>query len=176
MISMEIVEDGSIGPSETVTMNQSELALKYHISRNSVITKLEAAEIHPIKKGGPGGTRYEVTPELEEALELDYIKSDRKTAATERKLEAEAELKELEVKKRLGEYVPLMDVELAAVNLFRSLYLRIVKYCDDSALELSRMTTRGEVAAHQKQELGAILQELRSNPNNYITANLESDI
>lgn len=166
-------DDAQPGPAPIgETANQSELALKYKISRNSVIEKLNEAGIHPIQKGGRGGTRYEVTQELEEALELDYVKSDRKTAAQERKLEAEADLKELEVKKRTGEYVPISDVQLAAVNLFRNLYLKLIQYCDDSALVISRMTTRGDVAAHQKAKMSELLQDLRNNPNNYITKNL----
>lgn len=158
--------------ADAPTANQSELALKYGISRNAVIEKLAQANIQPIQKGGRGGTRYTVTPELEEALELDIVRSDRKTLAQERKLEAEAEIKELQVQTLRGEVVSVSEVELAAVTLFRTLYLRLVAYCDDSALDLSRMKTRGEVAAYQKTEIGKVLQELRHNPNNFITAEL----
>jgi hypothetical protein len=178
------IEDDVPGPSPEppkpvnaplATLNQSELALKYKISRNSVIEKLDQAGIHPIQKGGKGGTRYEITPELEEALELDYIKSDRKREAQERKLEAEAELKELDIAERRGEIVAVNLVELAAVTLFRTMYLRLIAYCDDSALDISRMKTRGEVAAYQKEKIGVLLQELRTNPNNFLTANLETE-
>jgi hypothetical protein len=150
--------------------NQTELAKLFNISRNTVIDILTEHGVEPVVpgQGGPRGKRYRLS-EVQDILKTKYIKSDRKTAATERKLEAEAELKEIEVQKKRGELIAVSDVELGAVQLFRALHTRMVQYCDDSALDISRLRTRGEVAAHQKDAIGKILQDLRSNPNNFIS-------
>lgn len=157
------------------TYNQTELAKLFKLSRNLVIDLLNDNGIEPVEagQGGPRGKRYRLS-EVQDILKHPHnIKSDRKTAATERKLEAEAELKEIEVKKRKGEVISVTDVELGAVQLFRALHNRMVQYADDSALDISRLRTRGEVAALQKERIGKILQDLRNDPNNWITRNLD---
>lgn len=149
--------------------NQTELAKLFNLSRNLVIDILKDNGIEPVSagQGGPKGKRYRLS-DVEDILTTKYVKSDRKTAATERKLEAEAELKEIEVGRRRGELIAVSDVELGAVQLFRALHTRLVQYCDDSALDISRLRTRGEVAAYQKDAVGKILQDLRSDPNNFV--------
>lgn len=149
--------------------NQTELAKLFDISRNSVIDILKDNGVEPVSQGqgGPKGKRYRLS-EVQDILTTKYIKSDRKTAATERKLEAEAELKEIEVQKRRGEIIAVSEVEQGAVQLFRSLHTRLVQYCDESALDISRLRTRGEVAAYQKEHIGKLLQDIRSDPNNIV--------
>lgn len=149
-------------------LNQTELAKLFKLSRNVVIERLKEAGIEPISQGGKGGTKYWLS-EVREVLTLNtYMKSDRKLEATERKLEAEAGLKELELEKRRGEFLPVSELELGAVQLFRALHNRFNVYFADSALDISRLRTRGEVEAYQKEHGGLILQELRDDPNNLI--------
>src|SRR6185503_4766014 len=109
-----------------------ELAKLFNISRNLVVDILkDHPEIEPVSpgQGGPRGKKYRLS-DVEDILTTKYVKSDRKTAASERKLEAEAELKEIEVHKRRGELILVTDVELGAVQLFRALHTRLVQYCD----------------------------------------------
>lgn len=166
----------TLPPEPVETANQSELARRYKISRNSVIERLKEAGIEPVDIGGKRGTRYEVTDLLDEVLKEDGRvgpTSNRKVLAQERIAEADATLKELNVAKKQEEVVNIMEVELAIVTLFRAIYLRHVLYADDSALAISRMTTRGEVAAYQKKHLATMLLELRNDPNNFVTRNIE---
>jgi hypothetical protein len=162
-------------PKESVTepgeetLNQTDLARRFNMSRNVVIERLDEAGIVPVVRGGRGGTRYRVS-DVEDVLTLKYAKSDRKLQATERKLEAEAELKEIEVQKRRGELIAVVEVERGAVALFRGLYMAFMGYFADSALEISRLQTRGEVEHYQKQHGGALLQRLREDPNNIIAS------
>lgn len=167
----ETTEGSATSEPETDPLyNQTELAKLFDISRNTVIDILKEHGIEPVAsgQGGPRGKKYRLS-EVQDILTTKYIKSDRKTAATERKLEAEADLKEDEVKKRRGELINVSDVELGAVQLFRALHNRMVQYCDDSALDISRLRTRGEVAHLQKERIGKILQDLRNDPNNFLT-------
>lgn len=155
------------GPAET--LNQTELARLYNLSRNVVIERIEEAGIVPVQRGGRTGTRYLVTPELTELLTHKYNGTDRKLEATERKLEAEAELKEIQVQERRGELIAVSEIELGSVQFFRTLYNSLMTYFADSALEISRLRTRGEVEHYQKTHGGQLLQNLREDPNNALT-------
>lgn len=163
-------DDGPVSiPDGPETLNQTELARKFNVTRNFVIEQITAAGIVPFQRGGRTGTRYIITPELEQALKSKYQKSDRKLEATERKLEAEAELKEIEVEKRRGELIYVSEIELGSVQFFRTLYNSLMTYFADSALDISRLRTRGEVEHYQKEHGGVLLQKLREDPNNLLT-------
>ena len=174
------IEDAQNEQVEDPEYNQTQLAKMFGMSRNMVIDLLNEHEIEHVNQGqgGPKGKKYRLS-QVRDILKHTNLKSDRKLAATERKLEAEAELKEIEVKRKLGEMIETSDVELGAVQLFRALHNRLVQYCDESALDLVRLKTRGEVAFYQKEHIGKLLQDLRADPNNFVTrymnANTQTD-
>lgn len=161
-------------PDGPETLNQTELARKFNMSRNVVIERIEEAGIEPVQRGGRTGTRYRLA-DVEPILKLKYDKSDRKLEATERKLEAEAGLKEIELEKRRGELISVSEIELGSVEFMRGLYNRFMTYFADSALDISRLRTRGEVEHYQKEHGGKILQDLRENPNNALTKYLPNE-
>lgn len=151
------------------TLNVTELARKFNMTRNLVMERIEEhPEIVPVHRGGRLGTRYRVA-DVEAILVLKIARSDRKLEATERKLEAEADLKEIEVAKKRGEMIFVSEIELGSVQFFRTLYNSLMTYFADSALDISRLRTRGEVEHYQKIHGGKLLQKLRDDPNNALT-------
>lgn len=151
-------------------LNINQLASHFGMKRHAVVEKLRLADITPAEVGRKGAKMFWVS-DVQECLTAATVqgKATEKAEAQTRKLEAEAGLKELELDRKRGDTIEVSDVEQGATELFRVMHNRLTAYCDDSALDLSKITTRGAVALYQKERINAILQELRDNPTNFIT-------
>lgn len=149
-------------------LNINQLAARFGKRRYKVAELLTSIE--PDSIGKKGAKMYRVS-RVEDILDTPDVQANasEKSNAQVRKLDAEAGLKELLLEQKRGDVIDVADVEQGAVELFRALHNRLTSYCDDSALDLAKIGTRGEVAAYQKEKVAAILQELRENPNNFIT-------
>jgi len=157
-------------------INTSELARKFNLSRPTVISRLQEAGIEPVEETARGGKKYRLG-DVAHLMRSEYSgKTDKKTKAQERKLEAEAREKEIKVERLEGTLVPIADVERALVDIFRSLYqLTVVQFTATHAADIARLRTRGEVEAYLKEQLGKIYQSVRTNPNNLLTRDLADD-
>ncbi len=155
-------------------LNINQLAAHFGKKRYWVAEKLTG--IVPAGTGKKGSKLYYLR-DVEDILSTGEVQGNatQKAEAQTRKLEAEASLKELEVEKRTGEVIQVSDVEQGATELFRAMHNRLTFYCDDSALDISKLTTRGAVALYQKEHINTILQELRDNPTNFITKHLDNE-
>lgn len=157
-------------------ISTSDLAVKFSLSRPTVIKRLKEAGIDPKEIATNGGKMYRLG-DVAHLMKSSYAgKTDAKTDAQERKLVAEAREKEIKVERLEGTLVPIADVERALVDIFRSLYqLTVVQFSANHAVEIARLKTRGEVEAYLKKELGSIYQGVRANPNNILTRNTTND-
>lgn len=170
-MNLSFAEDEQRGSSpDDQLLNQTELARIFNISRNVVIERIEEAGIEPVSRGR-GGTKYRFG-DVKDVINLKYVKSDKKTEFQERKLGAEARLKEIQVGEREGSLIDISEIELGATQFFRALYNSFMVYFADSALDISRLRTRGEVEAYQKEHGGKILLNLRDDPNNALARHI----
>lgn len=173
IIANDAAHDAALEPADDdPELNINQLASHFGKKRYWVSEQLR--ELTPDSIGKNGAKKYRVS-RVEEILTAPAVQANatEKSNAQVRKLDAEAGLKELQLERQRGDVIETADVEQGAVELFRALHNRLTSYCDDSALDLAKISVRGEVAAYQKEKVAAILQELRESPNNFITQYLQ---
>lgn len=155
-------------------LNINQLASHFGKKRYWVAEKLLG--MTPCRVGKNGAKFYRLG-RVEEILTAPMVQgaATEKADAQARKLSAEAGLKELELERKRGDTIEVADVEQGATELFRALHNRLVQYCDESGLPISKLTTRGDVVLYQKEHIGKILQDLRENPNNFVTRYLNEN-
>jgi hypothetical protein len=155
-------------------LNMNQLASHFGLKRYAVAEQMREV---PPDETGPKGTKLYYLSTAQEVLERPKVqaRATEKAEGQARKINAEAGLKELELERKRGDVVEVADVEQGATELFRALHNRLVQYADQSALDISKLVTRGDVVAYQKEHLGSILQDLRENPNNFITRYLDDE-
>jgi hypothetical protein len=151
-------------------LNINQVATHFHLKRHAVVEKLRYAGIDPAEVTKRGAKLFWLT-DVQDVLTEGKVqgKATEKAEAQTRVLEANAGLKELELERKLGDSISVIDVEQGAVELFRALHNRLTMYASDAALDISKLKTRGDVEKYQKDHFATILEALRANPTNFIT-------
>lgn len=139
---------------ELVTI--SELARLCNLDRATIVRRLEA--LPPVVDKAKE-KRYRLGDALAELMASGGSELD---AAKTRRAVAEADLKELELERERGEYLPRAEVKSTQIDLWQRVYRRCVIQLPDSLLPL---LTKAENATHSvtifRTELQQIFDELR---------------
>lgn len=138
------------------------LSKKFKLDRATVRERLEAAEILP-----------RITKAKEKLFHLDDVEvvlaQSELNEAKLRKLDAEAELKQLEVKKKLGEYASVAEFTEVVQQIFGRLHKKLaVQMPGRIANKLHNANSAADVAAILKAELGKEFNELRNDFTKYL--------
>lgn len=139
----------------------------YSISALSRITGLDRATITKRLEdvehtAGPKGAK---TYGLEDAIPaLIAGESTELDEAKLKKLQAEAELREMEVKRERGELLPADEVRDYATRLFKSLHNRIaLRFPREAAKSLYKAESQAQITEILRRDLGRIFNEIRDD-------------
>jgi len=142
--------------------NISQLAKKFKLDRATIRERVELNEIEPVS-----------TKANEKLYHLDDVEvllsQSELNEAKLRKLDAEAELKELEVKKKLGEFASVAEFTEIVQKIFGRLHKKLaVQLPGRIANKLHNAATAADGAALLKQEISKEFDALRSDFKKYI--------
>lgn len=153
-------------------LNISELSLRFNIERATVRNRIREAEIQPSYSVSKTKV-YELTPELEAAL----TRHDPDIEAEKlRKIRAEADLKEAQVRKEKGELVETGDVTEYLTRLFGGLHKEItIRFPRRVAAKLARTKATKDVTLLLQAELGKIFDTARTNHKRFLTDDDDGD-
>lgn len=142
------------GKSELLSLTQ--LAAKLHVNRATLSRKLSGLKF----VSGPKGAR--LYPLAEVAALLDEAKDPQLLEARRRKLEAEAGLAELKLRKEQGEVVAVADVRADVTEVFRSLHTRLAVTMPQQLAPRLQAKTARQAEALLRAETESIFAELRA--------------
>lgn len=150
-------ETAKVAENDLFLLSISALSRKFKLDRATVRERLDAAEIKP-----------KTTREKEKLYHLDDVEivlsQSELNEAKLRKLDAEAELKELEVKKKLGEYASVAEFTETVQKIFGRLHKRVVVQLPKRiAGRLHNANSSAEVMAALETELAKEFNDLRSD-------------
>lgn len=139
----------------------------YSISALAKLTTLDRATVARRLEGvaHAGGPKGAKTYALADALpSLIAGESSEMDEAKLRKMQAEAELKEIEVKQEMAELLPAKEVRDYALRLFKSMHNRVaVRFPREIAQQLYKAESAPQITEVLQRELGRIFNDLRSD-------------
>jgi hypothetical protein len=117
-----------------------------------------------------GGAKNAKTYALGEALRaLIAGESTEYDAAKLRKLQSEADLKELEYKREQGEVVEVKEVKAYALDLFKRLHNRIgIRFPREIARQAHKAESAEQAAEILHRELGLIFNDVRGDHRRFL--------
>lgn len=150
---------------ETLELSISKLAFRFELDRATVRKRLNKAGIKPNSEREKEKL-YLLTPELEQILAET---NDNLDATKLRKLDAEADLKEIEVQKRRGELVSVAEFTEAVQQIFGTLHKKLaVQLPKRISARLAKLATQNEIAEILSQEIGKEFSNLRNNHQQFL--------
>lgn len=143
----------------------SALARLFRLDRGTIARRLE--RVVPARSDTKGKF-YELSkaaPALARPVEASAA-----AGARQRKVETEAELLGLRLRREQGEVLPVREVREYAQTLFRSLHQRIgVRFPREVAAQLYRAESEAQIAEVLQHDLGRIFNELRQDHTKLLT-------
>jgi hypothetical protein len=141
-----------------VLLSISALARLCGRDRATVVKCLK--EVEPAEK-----KKKETLYRLEEAIPAIVAGADAEMAEAKlRKAQADAELKEIDLKRERGEVVEVKDVRAYAQALFRALHQRFtVRMPRDVAAQLYKAESAAQITEVLQREAGRIFNEVRDD-------------
>jgi hypothetical protein len=149
--------------STTATFSISQLAKLSKLDRATVTKRLELVESTSGAKGAKCYTLAAALPALiaGERTEMDEAKL--------RKMEAEADLKELEYKREQEQVVEVKDVHNYILQLFKGVHNRIgLRFPREIAQQLYKAESPAQITETLHRDLGRIFNELRDDHKRYL--------
>ena len=144
----------------------------YSISELKELTGLDRATIRTRLDGiePQGGAKNAKTYALKVALPaLIAGASAEMDVAKLRKMQADAELKEIDLKRELGEVVEVKDVRAYAQALFRGLQQRLaVRMPRDVAAQLYKAESPAQITEILQHDVGRIFNDLREDHTRFL--------
>lgn len=141
----------------------SALARRFNLDRATVRTRIEKSGIKPAEE-----KEKEKLYILDEKLEA-ILSEDELEAAKLRKTEAEADLKEIDVKIKTGEYASVAEFTEITQQIFSRLHKKLaVQLPGRIAIKLHNANSSGDVAALLKAEISKEFDSLRENFQKYL--------
>lgn len=151
--------------AEQQILSISQLAFRFELDRATVRKRLQKAEIKPHSEREKEKL-YLLTPELEQVLAET---NDGLDATKLRKLDAEADLKEIEVQKRRGELVSVADFIEAVQTIFGAMHKQcVIKKPKQIAKKLLKAKDENQVVEILTGEYATIFDNLRSNHQEFL--------
>ena len=145
--------------TETETLNISELAKRFSLTRSTIVTRIEAAGIEPVFKKS-----REKIYEMGDALEAALTKKDPELERLKkRKLAAEAEGKEIQVAEKKGEMLSTSEVREAITQIFGNLFREFMRTHKRIGARLAKAKTAGQAVQILQEEDMKIFNRLRTN-------------
>ena len=148
------------GKNELLSLTQ--LATKLRINRSTLSRKLSGLKF----VAGPKGAR--LYPLAEVAALLDEGKNPELTTARRRKLEAEAGLAELKLRKERGELVDHRDVRADLTECLRDLYNRLAVTMPQRLAPRLQAKTAKQAGEILRAEVEQVFAELRAEHVQYL--------
>ena len=148
------------GKNELLSLTQ--LAARLRVNRSTLSRKLSGLKF----VSGPKGAR--LYPLSEVAALLDEVKDPELTKARRRKLEAEAGLAELKLKKERGELVSSADVRADLMEVIRSLHARLAVTMPQQLAPRLQAKTAKQAESILRAETESIFAELRQEHVRYL--------
>jgi transcriptional regulator with XRE-family HTH domain len=148
--------------SKNELLSLTQLAARLHVNRSTLSRKLSGLKF----VSGPKGAR--LYPLAEVAALLDEAKDSKLVEARRRKLEAEAGLAELKLRKERGEVVSVADVRSDLTEVFRSLYTRLAVTLPQQLAPRLQAKTARQVEQLLGAEVGRVFAELRAEHARYL--------
>lgn len=141
----------------------SELARFTALDRATVTKRLDGVECTEGARGAKTYSLYAALPALiaGERTEMD--------AAKLRKMQAEADLKELDYQRERSEVVPTKEVGDYALRLFKAMHNRIaVQFPRSIAAQLFKAESAPHITETLQRELGRIFNDLRDDHKRFL--------
>lgn len=140
----------------------SALSRKFKLDRATIISRLNKAAVKP------ASSRYNEKLYNLSDVELVLSKSPLDQAKL-KKLDAEAELKELEVKKRTGEFASVAEFTEVVQKIFGALHKKVaVQFPSKVGARVHNAKSQSEAVQILKTELNDIFDDLRTNFKDYL--------
>lgn len=150
-------------PSKTELLSLTQLAARLRVNRATLSRKLSGL---PHTPGAKGARLYQLS-EVEALLEAE--RDPALGEARRRKVEAEAALLELRLRRERGQVVPVSEVRDYAQRLFKALHNRIgVRFPTEISSQLYRAESPAHVAEVLQKELGRIFNDLREDHTRFL--------
>lgn len=143
-------------------LSLTQLAARLHINRSTLSRKLSGLKF----VAGPKGAR--LYPLAEVAALLDEGKDPQLVEARRRKLEAEAGLAELKLRKERGEVVSTRDVREDLVEFIRTIYNRLAVAMPQQLAPRLQAKTARQAEAILRAEVEEVFAELRREHARYL--------
>jgi hypothetical protein len=141
----------------------SQLASLCALDRATVAKRLVDIES---TDGAKGAKTYALSAALPALIAGERTEMD---AAKLRKMQAEADLKELDFQRERGEVLPTKDVADYALRLFKGMQNRIgVRFPREIAQQLYKAESAAQITEVLKRELGRIFNELRDDHQRFL--------
>ena len=151
---------------EVKLLSISQIAFRFNLDRATVRKRLQKAEIKP-DSDKEKEKLYLLTPELEQIVTEFFDDLD---ATKLRKLDAEADLKEIEVQKRRGELASAAEFTEIVQQIFGTLHKKLaVQLPKRISLRLSKAATQAEISTLLTQEITKEFSNLRQNHKAYLS-------
>jgi hypothetical protein len=141
----------------------SELAKVTTLDRATVTKRL--AEV-PYVEGAKGAKMYELADALPALIAGESSEMDE---AKLRKMQAEANIKELDYQREQGLVVEVREVKSYALDLFKRLHNRIgVRFPREIAAQLYKAESANQITDVLQRELGRIFNDVRSDHQRFL--------
>lgn len=151
--------------SEYEILSISKLAFRFNLDRATVKKRLVEANVQPVEES-ENEKLYELTEELQSILTFTTKPIDLAKLET---VQTTNEIKKLELQKRKGELLTVVEVKDAVNGIFGGLQKEIVQNLPKKiAPKLKRAKTIAEITAILKQELDVPFGELASDYTKFL--------
>jgi hypothetical protein len=143
--------------------SNSALAKRFHLDRATAAKRLSEAGVLPVKSSAKG--KFYRLADAQPVLSRTKNPLD---AQKLRKLEIEADLKELELQQERGDLVRTKEVRDQLQRIFAHLHQRIaMHYPKEISTQLYKAETSGQVEDILRTGLSKIFNELRTDPKSF---------